>query len=143
MVSSVGMRMETVGRRRVSLNTLFCLLVRAGTPQTSRKLGFGLLELGVHLPAYRQMLWHCVEAGFCMRWETGQEERVCVSHYMKDNVHEHLEVCHPQLSREEDYLFIVGKFEIQPENGFQVIWSPKGLRGGCYIFTLSVCLLCI
>jgi len=40
-------------------------------------------------------------------WSGG--ERVCVSHYMKDNVHEHLEVCHPNWPREEDYLFLVGK----------------------------------
>jgi len=35
-------------------------------------------------------------------WSGG--ERVCVSHYMKDNVHECLEVCCPNWPREEDYL---------------------------------------
>ena len=40
-------------------------------------------------------------------WSGG--ERVCMSHYMKDNLHEHLEVQHPNWPREEDYLPLVGK----------------------------------
>ena len=76
MVSSGGMRVETGWEEKGQLNTLFCLLVGLG-PTNKLKAGLGLLELGVHL-SYRQMLWHCVEAGFCMRWETGQEERESV-----------------------------------------------------------------
>jgi len=35
-----------------------------------------------------------------MRWETGWGgERVCVSHYMKDNVHEHLVIIQIGLGR--------------------------------------------
>jgi len=39
------------------------------------------------------MLWQCVESGFLHEvgdWLGG--EKVCVSHYMKDNVHERLEI---------------------------------------------------
>jgi len=57
-----------------------------------------------------EMLWQCVERCFCIEvadWSGG--ERVCVSHYMKDNVMKHLEVCHPNWTREEDYLSLVGK----------------------------------
>ena len=68
--------METGWEVKGQLNTFLCLLVRAG-PTNQPKAGLGLLELGVHL-SYRQMLWHCVEVGFCMRWETGQEERESV-----------------------------------------------------------------
>jgi len=83
------------------------LLVSAGT-HTQAKLG--VPELGVHL-SYRpgdvvalcgKVFLHEVED-----WSGG--ERVCVSHYMKDNVHERLEVHRPNWPREEDYLSLVGK----------------------------------
>jgi len=51
------------------------LLVSAGT-HTQAKLG--VPELGVHCLIGLEMLWHCVERCFCMRWKTGQEERESV-----------------------------------------------------------------
>jgi len=83
------------------------LLVSAGT-HTQAKLD--VQEFGVHL-SYRpgdvvalcgKVFLHEVED-----WSGG--ERVCVSHYMKDNVHERLEVHRPNWPREEDYLSLVGK----------------------------------
>jgi len=56
-------------------------------------------------------------------------ERVCVSHYMKDNVHERLEVQRPNWPKEHTVSCWKIDLEIQPENVFQVIWSPKGIRG--------------
>ena len=40
-------------------------------------------------------------------WSGG--ERIYVSHYMKDNVHEHLKVPQPNWPRQDDYLSLVGK----------------------------------
>ena len=40
-------------------------------------------------------------------WSGG--ERICVSHYMKDNVHECLKVSQPNWPRQDDYLSLVGK----------------------------------
>jgi len=55
-------------------------------------------------------------------------ERVCVSHYMKDNVHERLEIHCPTCKT--TCLLFENRVPIQPEKGFQVIWSPNGLRRG-------------
>jgi len=68
-----------------------------------------------------------------MRCETGWGgERVCVSHYMKDNVHERLEVIRPNWPREEDYLSLVGTqtWKYNLKMLFKGIWSPRGLRRG-------------
>ena len=83
------------------------LLVSAGT-HTQAKLS--VPELGVHL-SYRpgDVVAVCGK-GFLHEvedWSGG--ERVCMSHYMKDNVHEHLEVQCPNWPREGDYLSLVGK----------------------------------
>ena len=79
--------------------------------QTSRNLCLVFWNWGFICLIGLEMLWHCVERGFCMSevgdWLGG--ERVCVSHYMKDNVHEHLEIRHPHWPREDDKdLYLVG-----------------------------------
>src|SRR5882672_1976138 len=65
--------------------------------QTSRKLGLIFWNWGVICLICLELLWQCVGRGFwkgflhdIRDWLGG--ERVCVSHYMKDNVHEHLEI---------------------------------------------------
>src|SRR5882672_3607771 len=55
-------------------------------------------------------------------------EKVCVCHYMKDNVHECLEIHCP--AHKTTCLLFENRVPIQPEKGFQVIWSPNGLRRG-------------
>jgi len=87
--------------------THYDLLVSAGT-HTQAKLS--IPELGVHL-SYRpgDVVAVCGK-GFLHEvgdWSGG--ERVCMSHYMKDNVHERLEVQHPNWPKEQDYLSLVGK----------------------------------
>ena len=55
-----------------------------------------------------------------------------MSHYMKDNVHERLEVVRPNWPREEDYLSLVGTqtWKYNLKMLFKGIWSPRGLRRG-------------
>jgi len=59
---------------------------------------------------------------------------------MKDNVHERLEVCHSNWPRKRTLSLWKIDLEIQPENGFQVIWSPKASEGAhtCHVITLNV-----
>jgi len=87
--------------------TDYDLLVSAGT---HTKAELSVPELGVCL-SYRpgdvvalsgKLFMH--EVG---EWSGG--ERICVSHYMKDNVHECLKVPRPNWPRQSDYLSLVGK----------------------------------
>ena len=83
------------------------LLVSART-HTQAKLG--VPELGVNLSYWPGDVVAVCGKGFLHEvrdWSGG--ERVCMSHYMKDNVHECLEVHHPNWPREEDYLSLVEK----------------------------------
>jgi len=77
---------------------------------THTKAELSVPELGVHL-SYRpgDVVAVCGKVFLheVADWSGG--ERVSVSHYMKDNVHERLKVCHPNWPREEDYLSLVGK----------------------------------
>src|SRR5882672_253709 len=51
------------------------LLVSAGTPH---KPSLVFQNWGFICLIGLEMLWHCVERCFCMRWKTGQEERESV-----------------------------------------------------------------
>jgi len=72
---------------------------------TQAKLG--VPGLGVHLYYRPGDVVHCVERCFCMRWRLVRRERVCVSHYMKDNC---MNIWRSiiQIGQEEDYLSLVG-----------------------------------
>jgi len=87
--------------------THYDLLVSAGT---HTKAELSVPELGVHL-SYRpgDVVAVCGKVFLHEVTDWSGGERVCVSHYMKDNVHERLKVCHPNWPREEDYLSLVGK----------------------------------
>jgi len=77
---------------------------------THTKAELSVPDLGVHL-SYRPGDVVAVGGKVFLHqvgdWSGG--ERVCVSHYMKDKVHECLEVGHPNWPREVDCLSLVGK----------------------------------
>jgi len=66
-----------------------------------------------------------------MGWETGQGERVCVSHYMRTMCMNIWRSVIPIGPGKRNTMMSCWKIdlEIQPENGFQVIWSPKASEG--------------
>src|SRR5882724_8646253 len=70
-------------------------------------------------------------------WSGG--ERVCVSHYMKDNVWRSIDPIVP--GKMNTCLLSGNRLGIQPQIDLQVIWSPKSLRWGsdsCWPLTGAV-----